>query len=520
MPVSCWSPPSPPTGVAGIRSLVKEAFLMKMAVFAVIAMSAFAQDKTDALARMLQEKGTITAADFARIENATPQDRVMVLTAILEQKGVLSQSDVARLEPRPVDGVPTLPASVSVPVQATALQQTPTGPAAAQSAAPEATTQSRFPVTFYGTLLLNSVYDTAAMNITDIPLFTDKQGADALGNDKTYSMTARQTRLGLRFADPADIGGAHLSGQVEVDFLGGEAPFGNGVNMDLLRLRLAYGRMDWKNVSLEAGQDWSIFAPLNPTSLAEYAIPALSASGNPWIRMPQLRLDAHGSMGGGMNILAQFAAIDPNMGDYDTATFSAARVPGIGERGRAPGAEVRLAITGKRDDRDFTIGLSGHYTHGKNSGTVGDITEQIPVNAWGAAVDFMLPFTKKFNLSGELYTGRELGIFSVTSGEAIQAVGVFGDRGVRSSGGWTQAQFDLARKWQLNLAYGIDDPNAHDILVGSRTRNQSYMGNIMYKYTPNFTIAWEYRRMLTDFRNQVFANERGDTANLAFAYIF
>jgi hypothetical protein len=486
---------------------------MKKAMFAFIAMSAFAQDKTDALARILEENGTITAADLASVEHTAPQDRATVLTAILVQKGVLSQNDVARLDIQPASGPAAVPARV-------AIQQGPAGPVSAQGAAPEVTTQSHLPVTFYGTLLLNSVYDTAAMNITDIPLFTGKQAADSLGNDKTFSMTARQTRLGLRLADPADIGGARLSGQVEIDFLGGDAPFGNGDNMALPRLRLAFGRMDWKRFSLEAGQDWSIFAPLNPTSLAEYAIPSLSASGNPWIRMPQIRLEAHGSIGAEMNILAQFAAIDPNVGDYNTNTFSAAQVPGIGERGRAPGAEARLAFTSKQHDRDFTIGLSGHYTHGKNSGTIGDITRQISVNSWGAAIDFTLPFTKRFNLTGELYTGRELGIFSVTSGEAIQAAGVFGDRGVRSSGGWAQAQFDLARRWQLNLAYGIDDPNVRDILIGSRTRNQSYMGNVIYKFTQNLTIAWEYRRLLTDFRNQLFANERGDTANLAFGYMF
>jgi hypothetical protein len=370
-------------------------------------------------------------------------------------------------------------------------------------------------VTVYGTVLLNAVYDDALTNITDIPLFTAKQGSDALGNDHAFAMTARQTRLGLRYESATDIAGARLSGQVEVDFLGGKAPFGNGVNMDLLRLRLAFGRLDWKNFSFEAGQDWSIFAPLNPTSLAEYAIPSLSASGNPWIRMPQIR----GEYKNG-GFLAQVAAIDPNMGDYSTATFSATRAPGIGERGRAPGVEARFALTSKHDDRDFTIGLSGHYAHGKNSGSVGAITEQIPVNSWGAAVDYTLPFSRIFNLTGELYAGRELGIFSVTSGEAIEPVGTFGDRGVRSRGGWAQAQFNVTRKWQLNLAYGIDDPNVRDIAAGSRTRNQSYMGNVMYKYTSHLTIAWEYRRMLTDFRNQIFANERGDTANLAFAYIF
>lgn len=91
------------------------------------------------------------------------------------------------------------------------------------------TSESHFPVTLYGTVLMNSVYNTAPINITDIPLFVTKPAAP--GDDKTFAMTARQTRLGLKFESPAKIVGAKLSGQVEVDFLGGKAPFTNGVNM-------------------------------------------------------------------------------------------------------------------------------------------------------------------------------------------------------------------------------------------------------------------------------------------------
>src|SRR5579871_2420511 len=491
---------------------------MKAAVLTFIAITAFAQDTMDTLARILAEKGAITAAELARVESASPSNRVTVLADILQQKGVLTPNDLARLGPASPGSNPS---SAAVASAGAVSQQTTAerGPSAEPAARP-VTAQSHFPVTVYGTLLLNAVYDTAAMNITDIPLFTAKQGSDALGNDKAFAMTARQTRLGLRYESGDDVVGAKLTGQVEVDFLGGKAPFGNGVNMDLLRLRLAFGRLEWKNFVLEAGQDWAIFAPLNPTSLAEYAIPSLSASGNPWIRMPQIRGEAHTSIGGGVNLLTQFAAIDPDMGDYNTTTFSATRPPGIGERGRTPGAEVRFALSGNHDDRDFIIGVSGHYAHGKNSGAVGSVTEQLSLDSWGAAVDYSLPFTKRFNLTGELYTGRALGIYSVTSGEAIEPVGTVGDRGVRSSGGWMQAQLNFSKRWQMNLVYGIDSPNVRDLPVGLRTRNQSYMGNIMYKLTPHATIAWEYRRLLTDYRNQLAANERGDTANLALAYIF
>jgi hypothetical protein len=72
----------------------------------------------------------------------------------------------------------------------------------------------------------------------------------------------------------------------------------------------------------------------------------------------------------------------------------------------------------------------------------------------------------------------------------------------------------------VNLVYGIDSPHARDLPVGLRTRNQTYMGNLIYKMTPHAPIAWEYRRLLTDFRNQAAANERGETANLALVYVF
>ena len=67
----------------------------------------------------------------------------------------------------------------------------------------------------------------------------------------------------------------------------------------------------------------------------------------------QIRGELRSKVADNLSLLTQFAAIDPNMGDYNTTVFSATRAPGIGERGRAPGVEARFALTGKHDDRDF-----------------------------------------------------------------------------------------------------------------------------------------------------------------------
>jgi len=487
---------------------------------------AFAEDPVEALARLLAQKGVITSDELSKLNSVEGGHRVQALISILEAKGLLSSTEVAKLEtggsdPAQTPAVRLVPAVYAAAAAPATPAVTPQGPPTGTdtTSVPPVTSQSKFPVTLYGNIVLNSFFDTSLNNIEDVPLFTGKQGSDPFPNDKTFGMTARQTRLGLKYQG-AEVAGAKLSGVVEVDFFGGQAAFANGINMDLLRLRLAYGRMDWENFSLEAGQDWSIFAPLNPTSFAEYAIPSMSASGNPWIRQPQIQAELRHAMNDAFKLKWQLAAADPDMGDYQTTTFSSGRTPGIGERGRMPELATRFSFTDTVDGRDYAIGVSGIYGRGQNVGTIGVLNIVRPVDSWGVALDWTLPFSKFFNITGEAYEGRALGIFSVASGEAVGAVGTAAEHGVLSRGGWMQAQFNFNPKWQVNLAYGIDQPDAVELPVGNRDRNQTYMGNLMYKLNSTVTFAWEYRRMLTDFRNQLFADERGDQANMAVVYSF
>jgi hypothetical protein len=456
--------------------------LHRLALILLLTLTVFAaEDPAIALARILAGKGTISAGDLATVTAAA--DRVGALASILGAKGLLTDTELANFRPAP-----------SPTINATAAPKPTVPPAPAPSERPA--------VSLYGTVLMNAFYNTAPTNIQDVPLFASKQGSDPLGGDKNFGMTARQTRLGLRFQQP-NVAGAKLSGQFEFDLFGGKTPFGNGMDMDIFRLRLAYGRLDWKHVAIEAGQDWALFAPLNPTSLAAFGIPEFSASGNPWIRLPQVR--AEFSNGG---LLWQIAALDPNMGDYPTATFSSSRQPGIGERGRMPALESRVAFTKSK----ATVGLSGHYARGKNT--------PAPVDSWGIALDYSIPLSRYVILSGEAFEGRALGIFSVTSGEAIGAPGTPGAHGVESRGGWSQLQFNPTRQWQLNLAYGLEIPNAAQLPVGNRWRDRTAMSNLIFRLTPSVNFALEYRRMMTDYRNQLSANERGDHVNLGVGYIF
>ena len=461
-----------------------------------IASKSQAQTSVEDLARVLRDKQVITSADYDRIVHASPGDEVTLLKSILLDKGILTNAEVAGIGSRTV----TTPVASPAPPQ-TAVHVTDSGGNGQH-------------MNFYGTLLFNAFFNDQATNNIDIPTFATPK---ASGPTENFGATARQTRLGVNYSGPK-AGGADLSAKLEVDFLGGKAGFTNGISMDLVRLRLAYGRLDWAHFSLEAGQDWTIFAPLNPTSLAEFAIPSLSASGNLWIRTPQLRAEWKNHLGGG-NVLWQWALLDPDIGD-NAAAYSVARVPKAGELGRLPAVETRFAYSAPVQDRTATVGVSAHWNSAKNTGTIGAVPFALNFESWGVAADFNLPVSKLITLTGEVYGGHALGIFSGDISQTLAPVGEAGDRGIGSRGGWMQAQINLSKRWQSNTAYGIDSPDLRNLITGSRAKNQSYMSNIMFFLSPHVTFSMEWRRFLTNYRNQVLLNNIGDQYNFAAAFTF
>lgn len=131
----------------------------------------------------------------------------------------------------------------------------------------------------YGTIYFNAFGNSGGTNNADDPLFATPT------NQGNTSMSVRQTRLGLKLEGPTVLQ-AKSRGQIEADFFGGFPAIGVGDNFGIVRLRLAFARLDWEKTSLEAGQDWMVFAPNNPVSIAAAAIPQMAAAGNPWARLP------------------------------------------------------------------------------------------------------------------------------------------------------------------------------------------------------------------------------------------
>jgi predicted porin len=524
---------------------MKKMFQLMIVSLAIVAFinQAFAQRQDtapakNALVRLLQSKGIITEQEAAMINDAsTPAQAERRLIELLLAKGVITRQEYEQTTlalgagsmSSDVTSARVVTAAVHVTETSTETAARATVEPAAKEAGSaqsqaqgEVTTVSKFPLKIYGSILFNANYVSHGANTIDIPLFPQKATASADQNHQNFNTTLRQTRFGLRYEGKI-FEDAKLTGVFEFDLLGGKPAFANGVNFDIFRVRLAYGRIDWAKDSLEAGQDWAVFSPLNPTSLASYAIPGFSTSGNLWNRMPQIRYEHR--EGKKTKFIFNTALLDPNAGD--SSGNPAARVIGLGERGSLPAFETRIGFTTPSHGKESSAGLSGHYSRllgvpGNPAGT----TLRSPIDSYGVSGDVNLWLSSGFRVTGELFHGRGLGIFS---GDIAQSAVVIAGRarGINSTGGWAELHGEAPggykgslKNLSSNVGYGIEDNRDQDLIVGIRKRNQTFMINGQYKFAPSFTVALEYRRVMTDWFHEPSSDQKLNWVSLGFLYSF
>ncbi len=466
-------------------------------------------------AKVAQEQAA-EAKEAVRQANAT-LTRIQQMLAGLEasHKGLPTESSAVKktAEANPADPTAAKTNEVATAKQPDSAQKTVEG---------SVTTTSKLPVKIYGSLLVNASFSDGGSNNIDVPLFGQKRDASIDQNHENFNMTARQSRLGMRYEGKI-FGDAKLTGVFEFDLFGGKPAISNGEHFDLFRLRLAYGRIDWKNDSFEAGQDWAVFAPLNPTTLASFAIPGFAGSGNLWYRMPQIRYEHR--EGDKSKFILTTAILDPNAGD--NAGNLVLRTLGLGERGGLPAFETRLGFTTPTHGKETSLGVSGHYSRllGAPGNPVGT-SARSPIDSYGVNGDLNAWLSSGVRLTGEVFHGRALGIFS---GHIVQAASVINGRarGINSTGGWVELHAESPTGYQgswknfsANLGYGIEDNRNQDLTVGARNRNQTYLSNGQYKFAPNFIFAVEFRHIRTDWFNQPAARQKLNWANAAFLFSF
>src|SRR5881392_2477485 len=176
-----------------------------------------------------------------------------------------------------------------------------------------------------GLVLVNGFFTNARVNNSDVPQF-----ADSLPSASAIGGTIRQTRLGLLVTDPDVLRGS-FSGEVDVDFYGGQQPSSGGRTFPLLRLRRAVGIVSWPHAQLLFGQESPLVAERSPRSLASVGTPDFATAGNLWLWLPQFRATLE--QGYTLRLAEQVAVLAPTSG---TAQGLFTTQPDSAERSRRP----------------------------------------------------------------------------------------------------------------------------------------------------------------------------------------
>jgi hypothetical protein len=370
---------------------------------------------------------------------------------------------------------------------------------------------SKYRVRFSGIILLNLFENRGTVDNTDFPSL-------ALESQQPFSSASfggslRQSQLGVEAFGP-NIAGARTSASINFDFAGGfPQDTTNGETMGVVRLRTAVIRFDWANTSIVAGQDHLFFAPLAPTSLAVQATPPLSYAGNIWSWTPQVRIEHKIPLSEKSSLLLQAGILDSESGDWPAPGQNA--YPSWGEQSGQPAYAARLAWSHALDGQDLTLGAGGYYGRqywgfGRN------------VDGWASTLDAAIPLSKMLSLTGAFYRGRAVGgLWGAIGQDVLMSGSMFSPttviKGLDSMGGWMQLKFKPRENFQINAAYGDDNPFDGELdrfpagqspYGYSFTRNQSPFANFIYQIRSDVEVSVEYRRLRT-----MYLDDETQTAN-------
>ena len=344
-------------------------------------------------------------------------------------------------------------------------------------------TRSRMRLELTGRVLMNAFGNSRRVNNVDNPQFVlaDPPAGTPM---RGAGISIRQTRLGVVLSGAHALGG-EFTGDVDVDFYGGQVPSGGGRTFPLLRLRTARGIVRWPRAQLMVGQESPLISDVDPVSVAAVGSPAFAAAGNLWLWLPQVRVGYEHP--GTIRFGAQGAVLAPTSGD-PAAAFDTDN--DLAERSMRPYLQARLFTAWGETER-------GEIGCGAHQGWLVPTTER--ESAFAVACDLVAPLASWLNIRGEWFQGEALrglgggGIgqnFS-PSNEPLSTVGGWGQVNVRAS------------LFALGAGCGADHPDP----AASRRRNDVCAGYAMLRPEGPVFVGVEYRWMRTEFATGRYVND-------------
>lgn len=359
-------------------------------------------------------------------------------------------------------------------------------------------TRSRIGLELSGRVLMNVFTNNKETNNADVPMYRKQVPDGSLKGG--MGMTVRQTTLGAALT-VHDVLGGTFSGDLDVDFFGGQVPSPGGRTFPLLRIRTARATIDWGSSELMIGQEQPLVAGLNPLSLASVGAPNFSYAGNLWLWLPQIRYGIRRE--GALRYGAQAAILAPT--SAEPAAFFATGFDDA-ERTGVPFAQARLHLGWGEEERPAEIGVGYH------SGQVNDNADEAQPST-AVTLDFVIPFLEKFELVGEAYSGQVLA--GLGGGGIGHNFGVDSITPLRTTGGWAQLNYQVSPRLLVGAGFGFDDPNDDD--APPLLLNATQEVHLHWRPSGPLVFGLEWRSTRTRYAASDYPNTH---INLAFGFEF
>ncbi len=353
--------------------------------------------------------------------------------------------------------------------------------------------ESRYPITISGLILMNSFVNTRAVDVPSSPSVA-YYGSGATG------ASLRQSILGINATGP-HILGAMSHADLHADFDGGQATGGYSNTLGFLRLRTAHAELDWRHTKAFFAYDRSLISPDSPNSLTAVALPGLAWSGNLWAWNPQAGLSQTFPLRPATVLQLQAALIDIADPPTPMATSQSSAVnPQTSEQSRWPGVQARVSLLNAESETGAHIGAGGYFAPHLTPGGW-------RFNSWATSIDFHLPVFSHLDFEGALYRGQALGglgggafkdyVYREYDGETYL-------RTLDDIGGWVQARQKVNERLEFNEAIGMDNVPAYQLLpfvtassnsYSNLARNRTFTSNVIFKPSSYLLYSIEYRRI-------------------------
>ncbi len=376
--------------------------------------------------------------------------------------------------PQPAPAAPTAPAPVSPLAQKVA-------------AAVQFEEIPKFSLKPYGYVKLDAIYDTHRVAAGDLMFYAlpHQDGVD----DNEFRMTARETRIGLDI-NVSEVSSIKTSGKIEVDFYGA----GGSDNAANLRMRLAYIDLAMpRGFSLRAGQDWETFITVIPR-IVNFSY--LADAGALGIRRPQVRATQEINLAEKTKLTAKLAAARTIGQDID----GGGEDDGV-DSGLPTGQGNLILERPLWTEKAAKISVSGHI--GRE--TCDRVVEGVPCvnddqdyDTWSVIGSLYLPLCKMATAQGTIWQGENLDTYYGGIGQGINKTL---ETSIAAKGGFAQLILDLTDRLNLNLGYGLDDPDEGDLNAKDRSKNEIIFSSLFFKLTRDATLALEYSNLRTSYKD-------------------